>query len=236
VKKYLARLWDQAVQIRRDNSLNLLEPDPTAILVDLGCCDGSIALECARKIGTENTQGVEIAPEFIEKAEQQGVEVRTGDLNVSLPYESESVDVIHASQVIEHLADTTQFLLEIARVLKPGGYAVISTENAASWHNVVSLLFGWQMFSLTNISTQRSGIGNPLAIHRNEDGPLIKSMEHCRIYSYRGLKEHVESVGLIVEKILGSGYYPLPAVIGKYDPRHAHFLSIKARKPQSDGV
>jgi 2-polyprenyl-3-methyl-5-hydroxy-6-metoxy-1,4-benzoquinol methylase len=48
--------------------------------------------------------------------------------------------------MIEHLRDTDGFMIELQRVLKPGGIAVISTNNLASWHNIVALMLGAQPF------------------------------------------------------------------------------------------
>ena len=89
-----------------------------------------------------------------------------------------------SNQVIEHLADTDVFVAEIARVLEPGGYAVISTENLASWHNVFALVFGWQPFSLTNVSATCMGLGNPLAVHRAEEWQYHASWQHRRVFAY----------------------------------------------------
>ena len=86
--------------------------------------------------------------------------------NDRLPYDDESFDVVCSNQVIEHLARTDNFVSEILRVLRPGGYAVTSTENLASWHNIAALALGWQPFSLSNVS-KVLGLGNPLAIYRS---------------------------------------------------------------------
>lgn len=105
---------------------------------------------------------------------------------------------------------------------------MVSTENLASWHNIFSLLFGWQPFSLTNVSGHRLGIGNPLALHRGEN-LSFSSWQHIRVFAYQGLKEIFEVHGFKV-KILGAGYYPLPNLLAKLDLRHAAFLTIKAIK------
>lgn len=65
--------------------------------------------------------------------------------------------------MIERLADTDVFVADLGRVLAPGGYAVVSTENLAGWHNVFALVLGWQPLSLTNVSETRLGLGNPAA-------------------------------------------------------------------------
>ncbi|MDM8562267.1 hypothetical protein QUF54_02820 [Candidatus Marithioploca araucensis] len=120
-------------------------------------------------------------------------------------------------------------MLEINRLCNMGGVIVLSTENASSWHNIFALVLGWQMFSLTNVCSSSGGIGNPLAILRGTN-ISYKSMEHIRIFAYRGLIEYVEHFGFKVESILCSGYYPLPNWFAKIDPRHGHFITIKARK------
>jgi hypothetical protein len=116
-------------------------------------------------------------------------------------------------------------------VLKPGGYAIISTENASSWENIFASIMGWQIFSLTNISNKRQGIGNPIAIHR-EEIPTLESWNHIRIYNIRGLKELFEAHDFHVESIRGAGYFPFSAKLGDIDRTHAHFMTFKIRKPK----
>ncbi len=51
------------------------------------------------------------------------------DLNHDLPFRSEHFDLVIMLEVIEHLADIPHALDEIARVLKPGAVAIITTPN-----------------------------------------------------------------------------------------------------------
>lgn len=228
-KKYMSGLWGKAYEGNYDNILSLLEVDPCANFLDLGCDDGAWTLRCASKIGTCSINGVEVVDERANLARDKNVVVKSADLNSVLPYDDSSFDAVHSNQVIEHLYDTDKFLEEITRVLRGGGYTIISTENAASWHNILSLFFGWQMFSLTNISSKKGGIGNPFALHHGELAGH-SAMQHHRIFSYKGLIEYVECFGLKIEKVLCSGYYPLPSSFAKFDPRHGHFITVKARK------
>lgn len=82
---------------------------------------------------------------------------------------------------------------------------------------------------MTNISDNKLGIGNPLALHRGKKLGL-KSWQHLRVLSYRGLIDLFEKNGFKVEAIKEAGYYPLPNLFAKLDPRHSAFLTIKARK------
>ena len=47
----------------------------------------------------------------------------------ALPFPDGSFDVVLCTQVIEHLLDPARGLAEIARVLAPGGHAVITTDH-----------------------------------------------------------------------------------------------------------
>ena len=50
-----------------------------------------------------------------------------------MPVGSSSVEVVLALEVLEHIANQEQLIREIARVLRPGGVALISTPNRASY-------------------------------------------------------------------------------------------------------
>lgn len=123
-----------------------------------------------------------------------------------------------------------RFASEIYRILKPGGSAIISTENGSSWHNIFASILGWQIFSLTNVSRLQAGIGNPLALLRNQ--PIeFSTWTHKVIFNYRGLKEFFLLHGFKEIQIKGAGYYPFPTQLAKLDPRHSHFITLYAKKP-----
>lgn len=60
-----------------------------------------------------------------------------------LPYENAGIDAVVLPQVLEHMPDPEAMLDEVCRVLKPGGYAVVSVRNSdsaygAHWRDVES--------------------------------------------------------------------------------------------------
>lgn len=228
-KKILQNLYTRAVTLNHQNIFGLLEEKPNSNFLDLGCDDGVLTKVLSEKINTKNIYGVEIVDERIKKAERNGLIVKKFDLNNKFCFEDNFFDVIHANQIIEHLYNSDNFISEIYRILKPGGYAVISTENASSWCNIFASVMGWQIFSLTNISNKKQGIGNPLSLHR-EESSNFESWNHIRIYNIRGLKEYFEVFGFKIEESRGAGYFPLPSFMGSIDVRHSHFITIKARK------
>ena len=212
-----------------DNIVRLARSDPPPeSLLDLGCDAGGRTEWIANRVNARTMHGLEIAAERAEIAASRDVSVTVGDLSEPFPYEDRTFDLVVSNQVIEHVVDTDNFVREAHRVLKPGGRAVISTENLASWHNVASLVLGWQPFSLTNVSDAAMAVGNPLGVHRGEVGEV---RGHLRVFAYRGLRELFGLHGFSVTDVLGAGYYPLPSKFARLDPRHAAFITVGAHRP-----
>ncbi len=202
-----------------------MRPSPDGRLLDLGCNDGAFTMALAARIGARDVHGVEFVAGLAEAAAERGVRVVSNDLNEPLPYEDGSFDVVHSNQVIEHLVKTDLFVREIRRVLRPSGYAVISTNNLASWHNVFSLVLGMQPMSC-HVSDEVV-LGNRFDPRRGEEHPE-KGFTHLRVFSFTALRELLELHGLSVEKLVTSGYYPLPPRLAdafcRLDPKHGAFL------------
>lgn len=233
----LMKIWDEARDKNRAAVISIIGNNPGTLL-DCGCDDGEYTMEVAQATGASKVMGIEIDPEKAVKASERGIEVVMGDLNKQFPLSNETCDVVFLNQVIEHIPDTDHLLMEISRVLKPGGFAVISTENLSGWPNVIAAALGWQPFSITNISSVTSGIGNPMAAHRGEKGQP-RPMQHLRVMAPRALIEIAEVNGLKVEEYKGIGYFPLTGrladLLCRLDKRHTAFMTVKCRKPALPG-
>jgi len=222
--------------------LKMLEPNPSARLLDLGCGNGSNTLKFATKIGTKEVCGIEVVDESIRKAECRGVHVNKADLNSKWPVESQKFDVVVSNHSIEHVWNTRLYVSEIFRCLKPSGYAVVATENLASWTNILALLAGYQPFSTTNICGY--SLGNPL---RNAEEAYDRSFlekykdawgggatGHMRVLAHRALRDLFLIQGFRIESMKGAGYFPFKGkfsrLLSTLNPSHANFLIIKVRK------
>ena len=172
--------------------------------------------------------GIEVVKAHIKKASERGVQVIEADLNQRMPVASRSFDIVHANQVIEHLTGTDGFVREIARVLKPNGYAIISTNNLGSWHNIFSLLWGHQPMP-SHVSSEVI-VGNSLDPRLGQPHPA-KEDSHLRIFSWSGLRDLAEWHGLKVQELTTAGYYPFPPPMARWlcrlDRRHGVFLILK---------
>lgn len=230
MKKYLHNLILSAQKINHENILFLLEKNKNAKVIDLGCDDGEWTMKVAKKIGTKYIYGDEVVAQRRSLAKKRGIITSKFDLNERFTYKDNFFDVIHSSEVIEHLPDTDNFVKEIWRTLKPGGYAVITTVNLSSWHNIFAQILGYQPFDLANIS-QKGTIGNPFSLWKNHESKNdLKSWQHMRLFSYFALQDLFKKFGFTVEKTKVAGYYPLPNFFSEIDPIHGHVIAIKVRK------
>lgn len=103
---------------------------PIGKILDTGCATGFF-LETARKRGWL-PYGVEIS-EYSAKIAQKkfGACVFTGSL-IEAHFDDREFDAVTAFDLIEHLNSPEEFLVEVFRILKPGGVIAICTINAES--------------------------------------------------------------------------------------------------------
>jgi methionine biosynthesis protein MetW len=227
-ESFLYRVFRDTELLNKRTILDLLDPRPGGTMLDCGCGDGSFTAELAARAQVGTIHGIEAVDARVRAAEARGIHIAQVDLNARFPYDDSSFDIVHANQLIEHLHSTDSFLREIRRVVKPDGLVVLSTNNLASWHNVISLVLGMQP-PPCNVSSEVV-IGNrfdPLrgnAIPNREDS-------HLRIFSFQALKELCEHHGFRTLDLRTAGYYPLPVGLAKVftrlDRRHGAFLIIK---------
>jgi SAM-dependent methyltransferase len=200
------RVFDAAEQANREAILELARARRGGRLLDLGCGDGSFTMRLAERIGATTIAAVETDAATAGRAEERGIEVHRSDLNAPFPFANGSVDVVHTNQVIEHIARTDHFVSEIRRVLKPDGYALISTNNLASMHNIASLIAGWQPMP-AHVSDEFVGLGNPLNPSRGMRG--ARGQMHLRLFTSRALRELCAAHGLSTVEARAAGFYPL---------------------------
>lgn len=107
--------------------------------LDLGCGDGRL-LEYFSSVGMDVTGTVLLSDEDYIRTRRlpHGLKIRSGvDLNRVLPFADASFDLVYSTEVIEHLESHSVFISESARVLKKGGYLILTTPNT---HRLVSRL------------------------------------------------------------------------------------------------
>lgn len=215
-----------------------LAPDS---LLDVGCGDASMLFRYLKRIPRE-FHGVEGAPTLKAKAEERGVKVASFDLNGRWPYEDNQFEVVFSSQVIEHLHNTRLFVEEIFRVLKPGGTAIVTSENLCSLLNWMAMGMGFTPFSL--MQTCGRYIGNPIGLHYNEplaeplpiDHPAFSGVSgHVRVLTVRQARELMALSGFETEEVRSISILPLPDWLSRalegFVIHRGHYLLMRGRKP-----
>jgi ubiquinone/menaquinone biosynthesis C-methylase UbiE len=227
---YLYKVYRQMERTNKHQILELIEPRPNGRLLDCGCGDGDFTVRLANLARVAEAYGVERVDERITEASDRGVIVTKADLSDPLPYRDHFFDIIHANQIIEHLFNADLFLAEAWRVLRSDGYAIFSTNNLTSWHNILSLALGMQPTPTHICSEAVAGtVFDPLRDSRHP----YQGDSHLRSYSYRDLHELCSHHGFRVEATRTVGYYPLPPslarVMCQIDSTHGAFLMVKLR-------
>lgn len=113
-----------------ENSAAYLLPrlKPGMALLDVGCGPGTITADLARMVAPGRVVAVDAAPGVLDQAARHAAESGVGDLIEfavadahALRFPDATFDVVHAHQVLQHVADPVQVLRELRRVCKPGG-------------------------------------------------------------------------------------------------------------------
>lgn len=212
---------------------------PSALL-DVGCADGGFLLQYL-DYKPDRFCGVEAAPALRAQAEKRGIKTEAVDLNGVWPYADNSFDVVHCAQVIEHLHNTRLFAQEILRVLKPGGTALVTSENLTSLLNLGAMALGYTPFTLMRCCGWY--MGNPLGLHSGEhvaegvpitDPAFAGVTGHVRALGVVQAQELFEKIGFKA-RVSSLGLMPLPDWLGRrlesWLSRRGHLLLIEAQKP-----
>ena len=127
--------------------LPYLRPDHR--LVDVGSGPGTITADLARLV--REVVALEITDEAaaltraeLDRQGLPGIDVRVGDVHaIDLP--DDEVDVVHAHQVLQHVADPVTALREMARVTRPGGVVGVRDSDYATfaWYPRLPELDRW---------------------------------------------------------------------------------------------
>ncbi len=99
--------------------------------LDIGCATGMLLEEMKGK--GWKVQGVEVCTASASwGSTQRGVEIFPGTLDEA-GFPDKSFDVIHFSHLIEHVNFPRKFMAEVARLVKPAGWVLVTTPNTDGW-------------------------------------------------------------------------------------------------------
>lgn len=137
-----------------ENSAPYLLPHlrPGQRLLDVGCGPGTITADLAERVAPGRTTGLDAEATVLAEAAavtaERGlttVDFVTGDVH-ALEFDDATFDVVHAHQVLQHVADPVAALREMRRVCKPGGLVAArdSDYGAFVWYPLIPGLDEWR--------------------------------------------------------------------------------------------
>jgi ubiquinone/menaquinone biosynthesis C-methylase UbiE len=99
-------------------------------ILDVGCATGRL-LERLAKAGARKLAGSDVAPRILDVARRKLLQfdlepdLRSADVEVSLPWPTDTFDVVTLTGVMHHLGAPESALEEIRRVLRPSGKIIV---------------------------------------------------------------------------------------------------------------
>lgn len=136
-------------------------------LLDVGCGPASITADLAERVAPGRVVALDAAAGALEAARAtlrdrglcEQVELTCGDV-MALPFEDASFDVVHAHQVLQHLADPVGALAEMRRVTRPGGIVAVrdAVYSAMTWFPEPA---GMEQWRSVYMATARANGGEP---------------------------------------------------------------------------
>ncbi len=156
--RYLHGHHDSVLRSHRqrnvENSAAYLLPrlDRDALVLDVGCGPGTITAGLAARVPDGHVVGLDSEPTVLEEARalleaagRGNLRFEAGDV-YGLRFGNDSFDVVHAHQLLQHLADPVAALVEMRRVCRAGGVVAVRDADygAMCWHPATDDLAEWQ--------------------------------------------------------------------------------------------
>ncbi|MGQ9903962.1 MAG: class I SAM-dependent methyltransferase [Anaerolineae bacterium] len=159
-------------------------------VLDAGCGPGLLLAELRKKSPHARLFGLEIAAANVEATRRRlngAVDARIGSVLQALPFsQDQRFDLILLTEVLEHVKEPVQALINLRQWLKPNGHMVITLPNAAAW-----LPFSW----LAERLVKRARFFRGWLPHEH---PLRTEQPIDTAFSRREALEWIEAAGLKV--------------------------------------
>ena len=182
--------------------------------LDVGCGDGFFLKQVQDKSNNPELFGLDLSEHQLSKVpEVVEAQLQVADLNEDIPLSDDSMSVIYAGEVIEHLYNPDLFITECHRVLELDGVLVLTTPNLCAWYNRLLFLLGTQplfLESSTRSTTVGAGFTRPF---RQSTMPV----GHVHVYNRRAITDLLELHGFRVVTVKSAVFDAFPDTLQRLD-------------------
>ncbi|MGH9420370.1 MAG: class I SAM-dependent methyltransferase [Thermoanaerobaculia bacterium] len=110
--------------------LRLIEQSPSSSLIDLGCGNGQLLDEIARRFPQMKLAGIDLSENQLQENRERHPSIAWMAADLQKPVEaSDRFDVVVASEIIEHLDQPEALLRNAALLARPGGMLILTTQS-----------------------------------------------------------------------------------------------------------
>ena len=99
-----------------------------ALLLDAGCGTGFFSVEAARR--GARVVGLDCGPNLLRETRRKGITTLVAADAARMPIPDGCFDIVVSSECVEHTASPANTVRELVRVLRPGGWLVVTCPNA----------------------------------------------------------------------------------------------------------
>jgi len=207
----------ESADVRIEKLNGLMRDLSGKIVLNLGCGNGDFLDE--KFIMKNRLIGIDISMNSLKNAVKYGYVPVLSDAETGLPLKDSSMDVVVASEVLEHIVSTDLFLFEINRVLKKDGLLFLTTPN-------INTILSYIMMIFLDMPPYRSA--------------RYKS-PHVKDFTRKTLGIALTSNGFVIKEFVGSAIFiPYLGYFLKKTcdliPRMGETLIVKAVKKESLSV
>ncbi|WP_299755816.1 class I SAM-dependent methyltransferase [uncultured Pontibacter sp.] len=196
-----------------ESVFNLFPPDKDAKILDIPSGAGAFT-QRLKDHGYKNILSVDV----VNGLQIEHDQFMQGDMTKPLPMAENSVDVVVCIDGIEHISKQFDFTKEVHRILKPGGYFIVSTPNISSYHS----RFRWLL----------TGHHNKCKTPLDEQQP--NPSHHIAMVSYPEMRYLLHSSNFRIDKIMTNQVKPVSWLYLPLVPLSYLSTKIVYRKEEKD--
>ena len=134
---YAFKDTDYVSELPKPTWFELLDLNEPKSFLDVGCADGRL-LNYLKIKGMRNLVGLEVNDRLAAIGRNNGLKIVTGNLN-EVEFDDSSFDYVHLGDVLEHLPETDDALIQLKKFLNKDGILIITTPNLHSIWSKITL-------------------------------------------------------------------------------------------------